>query len=216
MQRLAADNLRYELFSLAVTSCSMKPRLICSAAYCPVGGPAWKRFLLICSKFVLSNSTVKARFSKYKPCARVHCQSLSNEVLWILGPYCIVWAKSWLSVSCSSDCPLNPQRAEPELQFHLSAARIRPLRQRCRSETLRCAENISILAEWMCVCVFVRVITWVICCLIYVRMKHSGGAGATDGRGRSVCVVFLSRVFGASKMDSARQEEWLWVPSNFA
>lgn len=57
---------------------------------------------------------------------------------------------------------------------------------------------------------FVRVITRVICCLIYVRIKHSGGAGATDCRGRlslkGVFVFFVLGV-GASKMDSARREE---------
>lgn len=71
-------------------------------------------------------------------------------------------------------------------------------------------ENVSILAEWMRV--LVRAITRVIRCLIYVRMKHSGGAGATGGRGRlSLKGVFVFFFFAlcaaASKMDSARQEE---------
>lgn len=45
---------------------------------------------------------------------------------------------------------------------------------------------------------FVRVITRVICCLIYVRIKHSGGAARSAFTERSVC-VFLSCVLELPK-----------------
>lgn len=69
-------------------------------------------------------------------------------------------------------------------------------------------------------CVFVRVITRVICCLIYVRMKHSGGAGATDGRGRlsprGVFVLFFCLVCLELPKWTQPDKKNDGVPSNLA
>lgn len=147
---------------------------------------------------VLKTSPVHAPFAQVL--------SLKHCDLYFLG------AKSWLS--SLSECPvpsLNPKKQSQSCSFTCRQRGFGRLESVDALKTLRCART-SVFLQSGCVCACPRNHSGDM--LPYLCENKTFSERWGDGLPQNVCVFFVLRS-GASKMDSAKQEERLWFSSNF-